>query len=326
MEKSFKSVIDASRSILVLLPQDPNFDQVAAALSLYLAIEGKKSIAVSCPSLIRVEFNRLVGVDKIGEEIGSKNMVLRFSGYPAENIERVSYDIENQEFRLTVIPKPQNEPPSKDQVEVGYSGVSADTTVLIGGERAEQFPALIGSELNETKIVHIGVNDIAAPQGRNIISLARPASSVSELMADYIKELEGGFHPDIATNLLSGLHEGSDNFNNKEVNANTFKLAGELMAAGGKYTKAEEFKPKPQFDFPAMMQNISAQTPASSSLSGPSAPNLGGQFPSKILKGAKKLDDVSPEQNTHEEPEGETIDPPRSWLKNPKIYKGTSVS
>src|SRR3989344_8277787 len=277
MEKSFKSVIDASRNILVLLPRDPNFDQVAAALSLYLAIEGKKDIAISCPSQMRVEFNRLVGGDKIGEEIGSKNMVVKFVGYPAEQIERVSYDIENQEFRLTVIPKPQHEAPQKNQVELAYSGVSADTTVLVGGERADQFPALNGGELNETKIVHIGINDITAPEGRNIISLARPSSSVSELMADYIKEIEGGFHPDIATNLLSGIHEGSDNFNKKEVNANTFKLAGELMAAGGKYTRKEEFRSKPQFSFPqGMMPAMQGMEPM--------------PFPPRAMKGATKPD------------------------------------
>lgn len=315
MEKSFKSIVESARSILVLLPRDPNFDQVAAALSLYLAIEGKKDISISCPSEMRVEFNRLVGVDKIGKEVGSKNMVVRFVGYPAEQIERVSYDIENQEFRLTIIPKPQHEAPKRDQVELGYSGVSADTAVLVGGDRAEQFPALVGQELSGTKVIHIGVADIAAPQNRNIISLARPSSSVSELMADYIKELEGGFHPDIATNLLSGIHEGSNNFNKKEVNANTFKLAGELMAAGGKYIRKEEFTPRTQFGFPQGM------VPAMQGMS-----VLGPTVPPQATKGAKKQDDASPEQDTHEAPEGESINPPASWLKSPKIYKGTSVS
>src|SRR3989344_5373161 len=103
MEKSFKSVIDAASSVLILLPKNPTFDQVAAALSLYLAIEGKKDVTISCPTQMRVEYNRLVGINKISDEVGSKNLVLKFSDYPAENIERVSYDIENQQFRLSVI-------------------------------------------------------------------------------------------------------------------------------------------------------------------------------------------------------------------------------
>lgn len=312
MEKSFKSIVDQSRSILILLPQSPSFDQAGAALSLLLALEGKKDVAVSCPTSMKVEFNRLVGVDKISDEIGSKNLVLKFGDYPSENIERVSYDIENQQFRLTVIPKPQLEPPKKDQVEVSYSGVSADTTILVGGNSKEDFPALLTNELLETRIVHIGISDLNIGGSRNLISLARPASSVSEIMAEYIKEIEGGFHPDIATNLLSGIHEGSNNFNKREVSANTFKLAGELMAAGGKYTRKEEFRPKPSFNFPHGLI--------------PGMP--GPQFPPRVLKGAAALDDDTPEKEESGAPVGETA-APKSWLK-PKIYsgnnKGTSVS
>lgn len=303
MEKSFKSVVDQSHSILILLPEKPEFDQVSAALSLYLSLEGKKDVVVSCPSQMVVDFNRLVGVDKITEEIGNKNLVLRFSDYPAENIERVSYDIENQQFRLTVIPKPQMEPPKKGQVSVGYAGVSADTTVLVGGTSAKDFPALSGNELADTKLVHIGVEDLHVPSERNVISLSRPASSISEVMAGYVKELEGGFHPDIASNLISGIVHGSKNFTESHVTADTFKLAAELMQAGGKVIDRQQ---KPPLKFP--MQ-------------------AGGKLPFPI----KMPNEVMPEAETHEKPEGESVaptqgkNPPQSWLK-PKIYKGTSVS
>ncbi len=320
MEKSFKSIIEASRSILVLLADEPNFDQVAAALSLYLAIEGKKDVVISCPSQMRVEYNRLVGVDKITQEIGSKNMVIRFVDYPADQIERVSYDIENQEFRLTIIPKPNFEAPQKDQIVLGYSGVSADTTILVGGEEAGQFPALNTGELLETKIVHVGINDIVPPEGKNIISLSRPSSSVSEIVADYIKELEGGFHPDIATNLLSGIHEGSKNFTKKEVNTSTFKIAAELMAAGGKYTKKEEFGPivggNTKFSFPPVIPSGSQEQATENR-----------PFTFKTFKGAKKQDGSSPQEvSDNELPRDESVNPPTSWLKSPKIYKGNSVS
>lgn len=313
MEKSFKSVIDQSNSILLLLPKNPTFDQVAASLSLFLALDGKKDVVVSCPTQMRVEFNRLVGINKISQEVGNKNLVLRFSDYPAENIERVSYDVENQQFRLSIIPKPEADPPKKDQVTLSYSGVSADTTILIGGQNAADYPAFEGSELADTKIIHIGIGDISVPDNIKIISLSRPASSVSELMAEYVKEIEGGYHPDIASNLLSGIHEGSTSFTGKNVSASTFKLAGDLMAAGGKYSKKEENSPQmhPGFNF--------------SGISGmPQMPNM--QFPPKATKGAVKMDDMSPEEKVEEVPEGETIAPPVSWLNKPKIYKGTSVS
>lgn len=254
---------------------------------------------------MQVKFNKLVGVDRVNEEIGNKNLMLRFEDYPAENIERVSYDVENQQFRLTVIPKPQMEPPKKNQVKVSYSGVSADTTILVGGDSADQFPALLSNELAETKLVHVGINDLsAAPGDKKIISLARPASSVSELFAEYVKELEGGFHPDIASNLLAGIHEGSASFSSRYTNADTFKLASELMQAGGKYTPLASIEKTRQFDF------------GRSGQSGPRIP---------VRPAAKSIPIDSPEEDTREAPQGETITPPKSWLQ-PKIYKGTSTS
>ncbi len=317
MEQSFKSVIEASNSLLILLPKEPNFDQVAAGLSLYLALESKKDAVISCPTQMRVLFNRLVGVDRISDEIGSKNLVLSFLDYPAENIERVNYDVENEQFKLTVIPKSQMEPPKKDQVHASYSGVSADTVILIGGDRPESFPPLLTDELAQAKLVHIGINDMNAPAGRNIISLSRPASSISEVIGDYLKAFEGSINADIASNLLSGIHEGSNNFNSKEVGANTFKLSGELMALGGKYTKKEEFRPAGIQMMPGMPMMPGQPMPA-----GP----LPMPMPLRAVKGAAKLDDQNPEEETSEVPQGEVVNPPTSWLKNPKIYKGTSVS
>ena len=142
MENSFKSVISQSKSILILLPTKPYFDQVAASLSLYLALKEEKEVSVYSPSPITVEFNRLIGVNRITSELGNKNLVIRFTDYKATDIERVSYDIENSQFRLTVIPKLRITPPTKEQIELSYSGVSAETVIVIGGANETHFPAL----------------------------------------------------------------------------------------------------------------------------------------------------------------------------------------
>jgi len=108
MDNSFKTLIDASQSILVILPTKPYLDQIAGALSLYLSLKSSKEITVFCPSDIIVEFNRLVAVDRIVREVGNRNLVITFKDYQAQDIERVSYDIENKEFKLTVIPKTES--------------------------------------------------------------------------------------------------------------------------------------------------------------------------------------------------------------------------
>lgn len=174
MENSFKSVISKSKSILVLLPTKPYFDQVAAALSIYLVLRNEKDISVYSPAPMTVEFNRLIGVNKISEEMGNKNLVIRFTDYKASDIERVSYDIENSQFRLTVIPKQKITPPTKDQIELTYSGLSSDTVIIVGGANETHFPALSNKDLSSANIVHIGTRDITLASNKSYVSFRDP--------------------------------------------------------------------------------------------------------------------------------------------------------
>lgn len=234
MDNSFSSAIESGNSFLVLLPKKPFFDQVAAGLALFLSIRDKKETIICSPSPMVVEFNRLVGVNKITGELGSKNLTIRFSDYNANNIERVSYDIEDGEFRLTVIPKPQAAAPTKEQVGFSYSGVSADTVILVGGANESHFSALTSVDLAGAKLIHIGTRALSLSQDKNLISFARPASSVSELVASLIKESGLSLDADIATNLLLGIEEGSSKFSTAEVTADTFETVAQLLRAGGK--------------------------------------------------------------------------------------------
>lgn len=310
MENSFKNIVDSANSILILLPKGPYFDQVAAGLSLYLALEKKKNVAISCPSEMVVEFNRLVGVQRISPELGGKNLVLKFKDYNASDIERVTYDIENKEFRLSVIPKPQANPPEKEQIEVTYSGAAADTVILVGGANESHFPALSSIELATAKLVHIGIMALSTDNSRKIISFARSSSSVSELTAGYIKQVEEKIAPDVASNLLAGMHDGSKNFSTTYVTADTFNLASELMQAGGRYvhrdSNAREYSPR---DFGQK-----------------SEPKVEKVEPKKENIEVKKEEEKTPLHQTEEAQEGvEEESAPKSWLE-PKIFKGSSAN
>ncbi len=295
MENTLKSVIDQAKSILVLLPARPYFDQVAAGLSLYLAIQGEKDVAVVSTSPMTVEFNRLVGVNRITQDLGSKNLIIRFSNYEANNIEIDSYDVDVGEFRLTIIPNQGVSVPNKDQTENTYAGVSADTIILFGGMNETHFPVLSSKDMEGAKIAHIGSRTLTMPAGKNIISLARPASSVSEVTAGLLKENGYKIEGDIATNLVMGIEEGSNKFSSNEVTAETFQVFAELMRAGGQ-----------------RMGNVRAQ----GAVIPPGA--IPGRFPKQQVKqvqpfAGKKQNDTQKE------------DAPKDWLQ-PKIYKGTNIS
>ncbi len=239
MDNSLNSVLEESKSVLVLLPKEPSLDQVAAGLSLYLALQDNKNISISSPSPMLVEYNRLVGVNKVQEETGNKNLVIKLNNYRPEDIDRVSYDIENGEIYLTIAPVNSAQAPKREQVEIKYSGVSADTIILIGGSSMDSFPDLQKKEFANLRLVHIGINALDQAK-QNIISLASPASSVSELVARYIKTNNLNLNEDIATNLIAGIEEGSNNFNTENVTAETFSAMANLMQVGGRRLPAPQ--------------------------------------------------------------------------------------
>ncbi len=245
METSFPSLIQAAKSVLILLPSKPYFDQVAAGLSLYLALRDKTNATVSCPSPMVVEFNRMVGVNKIVSEVGNKDLTMKFSGYPATNIEKVSYDIEDGEFKLMVVPKPGFASPKKEEVNFEYSGVSADTIILIGGANESHFPAIAGKGFEGAKLIHLGIRNLDLG-GKAVMSFAKPASSVSELVAGLLKQAGYTLDTDIATNLVMGIEEGSGHFTGPEVNADTFQTFAELLRIGGQRISQQKIE-KPVF-------------------------------------------------------------------------------
>ncbi len=250
MDKSLKNLIDSSKSILILLPTNPVFDQVGAGLALYLALADAKTVNIACSSDMVVEFNRLVGVNKIKKELGNKNLAISLVGYNPDNIEKVSYDLEeNGEMKLNIITKADGVPPREDQVKLIFTGIAADLVVLIGGTDAISFPELSNKDLAGKKVVHIGTQEIRV-EGRDIISFDRPASSVSELVGGLIKESGFPVDADIATNLVMGIEEGSKNFTANGVTADTFAMIAELMKLGGKRVSQVQAAPR---NFPSGM-------------------------------------------------------------------------
>ena len=180
MENNFSSLIGQANSVLILLAKNPYLDQVAAGLSLYLALkEVHQNVQIASSSAMMVEHNRLVGVDKVTMEPGNKNLVVRFSGYHADNIERVSYDVEGQEFRLTVMPKPQFDPPAKEQIDLSYSGIAADLVILVGGMNESHFPMLSSGQLPDSKLIHIGVQNLLMESDKQVHSFAQGTASTS---------------------------------------------------------------------------------------------------------------------------------------------------
>lgn len=299
MDNSFSQLLDSANSILIILPTKPYFDQVAAGLSLYLSLHDKKEVSINCPSPMMVGFNRLIGVNKIVSEVGNKNLVIKFSNYDATNIEKVSYDIENGEFKLTVVPKVGLNAPQKEQLDLNYSGLSADLVILVGGANDTHFPILNSPDFSVSKLVHIGTRVLTT--NREVMSLSKPGSSTSEIIAELIKSSELPIDPDIATNLIMGIEEGSSHFESSEVRPETFEMFAYLLRSGGRRMPKTKLSP---MSFP---------------------PGSIPGMPMKVQKDAAVIPAFSEQVNPDEDGTNESeqdLTPPDDWLQ-PKVFKGT---
>ena len=291
MNESFNNLIGSASEILIILPDKPSFDVVAAGLGLFLSLRDQKQTTVFCKSPMVVGFNRLVGVNKIGTELGNKNLTIKFKDYDAANIEKVSYDIINGEFNLTVTPKVNFSAPQAENVELNYSGVSADLVILLGGVSGADFSALAGSRFGSAKIAHIGTRVLSAG-AVEVLSFAKPASSVSELVAEIVKTANLAVDVDVATNLAMGIEEGSDNFSGPEVTPDTFEAFAYLLRSGAQRLPKEKVSAN---DFPA------------------------GSIPGvQVFKKGSQVQDI---EGTKEEEQ--VINPPEDWLQ-PKVIKGAA--
>jgi nanoRNase/pAp phosphatase (c-di-AMP/oligoRNAs hydrolase) len=236
MDNSFKSLISQATSILVLLPNNPNFDQVAAGTALTLSLQQKPEVncSLACATPMLVEFNRLVGVNKVTSDLGNKNLVISFRDYDAKNIERVKADADGNDFKLTVIPKEGISAPNQDQVIMSRAGTSASVVVLIDGTSEADYPLVTNPEFATAKIIHIGLSAPAFTTRTDVVSYGTTMSSVSEITTVLMKESALPINADIATNLLWGIENASKNYTGMGVTANTFLVVAELMRLGGK--------------------------------------------------------------------------------------------
>ncbi|MDP3918171.1 MAG: hypothetical protein Q8Q30_03295 [Candidatus Woesebacteria bacterium] len=294
MENSFASLISSANEILVLLPNKPYLDQVAGGLSLYLSLLGLgKKVSIFCPVSMTAEYSRLIGVDKVTTDLENHNLTIKFVNYEATDVDKVSYDILDGQFKLTITPKLGFKSPTKDQVDVSYSGISCDLVILIGGANDSHFPILNKEEFKNTKLVHIGTRLLEVINNDlQVLSFARPASSTSELITLLLKESGYSIDSDIATNLVTGIEEQSKNFQGESVTADTFTIFAELLKLGGKrMQKVVQAKNYPQGSIPT-----------------------------------KPFTQTINRQMTPEEAEEElNQEIPASWSE-PKIFTGTTVS
>jgi len=294
-----KQALQTAQTVLILLPQNPQLDAVAAGLALYLALtKSQLNTIIGCATEMTVNFNRLFGVDKIKPRIGNQNLVISFN-YPEDSLEKVSYDkdLANKKFHLTIEPKAGMLPLDPGQVEYSHTGSNADLIFIIGARSLEDLGYLYQQEkklLDDKQKTLVNLSHLDKNAQFGTVNLYDPtASGCSEIMFTVLRVLELPLEQDIATNLLAGIESATNNLTTAS-SADTFETIAQLMRQGAKKShvtttpvspfpaRSQPFRPRSPFVKPAFQPPTSPKPASPSSLPAdrPISPTLAMPQPS----------------------------------------------
>ncbi len=231
-----KALLVQAKTAIVLLPPEPSNDQLATALGLSLTLESLgKSIQVGCSSPIKVDAAQFFGVDKIKTTIGNQNLIISFQ-FKEEDLKKVDYDIDaNGRFQLLIQPQPGVQPPDSSSINYAYSGADADVVFTIGINSLEELGEIYAQEksfLDKAKVINLNLGG-KQPQFDCLNLQSLQSTSLSELTAFLLKNIDFAPTADAATNLLGSISNLSSKFQSPRTSADTFEAVAFLLRAGG---------------------------------------------------------------------------------------------
>lgn len=230
-------VANEANTILCFIHPQATYDAVAAATSFCLAAkEAGKSCTVVCEEPMRVEYNYLVGIDKIKQTVGNRDLVVSFA-YSEDQVDKVSYNInENtKRFELIVSPKAGAQPLDTSTVNFEQTGLAADVVLLFGFHSLDELGEIYHKEkyaLDHAYTVAFTQNKVQQ-FAKLHLELQPDHFSYSEMVYFLIRQLQlAQINDDLATNLLSGVEYSTERFNQANMPARTFETVANLMRRG----------------------------------------------------------------------------------------------
>jgi nanoRNase/pAp phosphatase (c-di-AMP/oligoRNAs hydrolase) len=232
--EKIREIIDKNDSIGIIVRGNPGVDDMAAALSLYLSfLNAGKEVLVACPTQPLVEVSSLVGIDKVKSTFNtskSGDLTVSFP-YKEGEIEKISYTLEDGFLNILVKAGEQGLSFDENDIQYKRKGGAKKVIFTIGVTRLSEVNKLLDIDsLKDAKIVNI--DNKKENQEYGDIVLVSNALSVSEQASFIILSLGLKLDLDIAQNLLSGIANATDNFQNPNTSALAFEMASVLMKEG----------------------------------------------------------------------------------------------
>lgn len=260
-----KSRLQSTSRMLIVLPQNLNNDNLAAGLSLYLALKSAgKSVDIVSTGTPLVSHSNLFGLGEVKNhtsKAGAGNFVISLDGVvdntgsmqqvPA--LEKLDWYPEGTKLNLVfhVVPGQRFEPTNitSRHEQSGY-----DLTWVIGCQNLNELGEIFTSNSQyfaQSQVVNIDNNQGNGNYGfANIVDAQ--ASSLSEIIAQILPSLTLNMDSDIASNIIAGVYSATNNLTQK-INPDTFMVISQAVQVGGTL---------PNMSQPAQPQEVQQAQPA----------------------------------------------------------------
>ncbi len=236
------SLLPTAQTVCVFFPANAAPDVILSAVTFGLGLRSLgKNVTISSPGPIGDRLQPFTGIAEVTSELGNKNLDVSFP-YQEEQVDKVSYHIdeENKQFHLVIQPRKGERPLDPSAVEFSMSGAEADLIFTFGIDKLEDLNQLyIGYEQLFENTSVISVHTYETAYGAIKVTTTGSAS-YAEVIAYLLQELQASIDPEMATNLLAAIESATQTFKSLAVTAQTFEIAGKLLAVGARRLRIAE--------------------------------------------------------------------------------------
>lgn len=242
-----KNLFPNCKNILIALPVGANIDKLSSGLALYLSLkQAGKEVSIVSEDTIRVSEAHLFGIDQVQKtlpETGNGDLVITLegvatpdssseTGWKVLNLTNIDYN--TMAGNMELIFRTNGIPIQPTKIVPRYLGSGPEIIFVLGAANLNS----LGSIYNDHQAVFSRVhlvnidNEANANFGQtNVVDSS--AASISEIVFVLLNSLGLNIDQDMATNLITGIFNGTANLTNPKVNADTFMTVSQLLQKGG---------------------------------------------------------------------------------------------
>ncbi|MFC1663129.1 bifunctional oligoribonuclease/PAP phosphatase NrnA [Patescibacteria group bacterium] len=233
-----KQTIDHSKQILIVLPNLPSTDAIAAGLGLYMTLEqaGKK-VKVVCNKLSMPPQHMFLPKSKVisSDLVALRKFVITLNTSKTK-AEELSYEMNDDRLDIFITPRGQGYFNESD-ITTSASGYEYDLIITLDAANLEALGLLYDKNTEffyRTPIINIDHNPSNEYYGQiDFVDLT--ATSVSEIIFELIQDWESKKLDEyIATSLLAGIISKTKSFKSSSVTPKSLSIASHLVSSGAR--------------------------------------------------------------------------------------------